>query len=140
MMKFKAIIVLFFPIILSSCLDSQVNSMKLDKAKSLLNERPDSSLAIIRSIDTLSLGSKATKAKYSLLHAIALDKNYIDTTDINVVLPAVNYYIRRGSAEERFKSYYYLGRIQYNAGNFNDAVISYSKAEDMNPLCSSIAF
>lgn len=117
-------------VLLFSCTNREIEK-KLSHVESCIQERPDSALVLLRSIDTLTLKGKALKAKYSLLHAMALDKNYIDTTNTNIVLPAVNYYQKHGSVEERFKAYYYLGRIQYNAGDYNTAAISFSKAEGL---------
>ena len=122
---------LFFMLLtftVSSCYNrSQI--AKLDTAGSLMGERPDSALVLIQSIDTSSLRSRAVKAKYSLLQAMALDKNYIDTTDVNVVMPAVDYYRMHGTSDERLKAYYYLGRIQENAGDYNSAAVTFSIGE-----------
>ena len=55
---------------------------------------------------------------------MALDKNYIDTTDSRIISPAIRYYGERGSTRERMLSWYYLGRIQHNSGD--DAASMYS--------------
>lgn len=102
---------LFFLILLTglaSCTGREV-MVRLSGIESYINERPDSALAAIRDIDTTALRGKAVKAKYSLLHAMALDKNYIDTADTRIVQPAVVYYSRHGSPEERLKAFMYLG-------------------------------
>ena len=44
-------------------------------------DRPDSALAIIESIDSIVLRTKGLQAHHALLHAMALDKNYIDVKD-----------------------------------------------------------
>lgn len=129
-MKIKGLVIFLVAACFFSCGENKY-AQRLDVVESVINERPDSALAIIKSIDTLSLKSNAIKARYSLLYAMALDKNYIDTTNVNVVLPAVNYYQKHGSEEERFKAFYYLGRIQYNAGDYNTAAVSFSKAESV---------
>ncbi len=103
---------------------------QLSDIESFIDSRPDSALAAIRQIDTAALRGRAVKAKYSLLHAIALDKNYIDTADTRVVQPAVDYYDRHGSPEERLKAYMYLGTEQYNAGRYNQAIVSFSQADE----------
>ena len=103
---------------------------KLCEVESFINDRPDSALSVIRSIDTLRIRTKAEKAKYSLLHAMALDKNYIDTTDTRIIGPAVEYYSRHGSPEEKVKAYYHMGRIEYNGGNYNIAIVSFYKADE----------
>lgn len=101
----------------------------LDDVKTYLQDRPDSSLATLRAIDTTRLSSHALRARYALLYAIALDKNWIDTSDVSVILPAVNYYDRHPSGNRRAKAWYYLGRIQENGGNLPEASISFLKAE-----------
>lgn len=130
--KIRLIIFLLLIFCFSSCFNRN-QDYNLDLAESVMAEHPDSALIIIKSIDTLSLRSSATMARYSLLHAIALDKNYIDTTDVNVVLPAVEYYRKHGTPDEILKSYYYLGRIQENSGDLNKAAISFSIAESVTP-------
>lgn len=129
-MKIKGLIIFFGALSIVSCGEKEY-AQRLDAVELALNGRPDSALAIIKSIDTLSLKTKAVKARYSLLHAIALDKNYIDTTNVNIVMPAVYYYQKHGTVEDLFKAYYYLGRIQYNAGDYNSAAVTFSKAESL---------
>lgn len=105
---------------------------RLSDVESYINERPDSALAALRAIDTLDLRTRAEKAKFSLLHAMALDKNYIDTADTRVVMPAVDYYSRHGSPEERLKAYMYLGTEQFNAGRYNEAIVSFNQADEFS--------
>lgn len=94
-----------------------------------IQERPDSALAVLQCIDCPHLGRKADAAKYSLLYTMALDKNYIDTTDLSVIDPAIDYYSKHGSADEKLKAYYYQGVIHRNAGRTNDAAVSLHIAE-----------
>ena len=115
-----------------SCGKTQM-SKSLSDIESYIDSRPDSALAAIRQIDTAALRGRAVKAKYSLLHAIALDKNYIDTADTRIVQPAVDWYDRHGSPEERLKAYMYLGTEQYNAGHYGQAAISLTKAMESVP-------
>lgn len=122
-------LILFMFFCSESCKNRR-NISTLDDAEFCIQDRPDSALAILRSIDTLSLRSSVIRAKYSLLLSIALDKNYIDTTNVNIVKPAVEYYRKHGTADEKLKAYYYLGRIQENAGDYNAAAVSFSIGEE----------
>ncbi|MBQ8060477.1 MAG: hypothetical protein IJ205_00830 [Bacteroidales bacterium] len=115
-----------------SCSSGKVMN-NLCNIESFINDRPDSALNALRQIDTLTLRTKAEKAKYSLLHAMALDKNYIDTADTRIILPAVEYYGRHGSPEDRLKSMMYLGVEQYNAGLYNQAIVSFYQASEYAP-------
>ena len=103
-------------------------SGQLSSIESYIDTRPDSALVAIRQIDTTALRRRSTKAKYSLLHAIALDKNYIDTADTRVVRPAVDWYSRHGNPEEKLKAWMYLGTEQYNCEQYNKAIISFYRA------------
>ncbi len=126
---FLYIIIAFALLPLPACGDRMVKE-ELDDIGSYIREKPDSALAAIRAIDTSTLTSRALRAQYSLLHAIALDKNWIDTTDVNVVLPAIAYYSRHGSTELKAKAYYYLGRIQQNAKDNESAIVSFTRANE----------
>lgn len=100
----------------------------LDDVETYIQERPDSALATLRAIDTTTLATRSLRAQYALLNATALDKNWIDTTDVSVVMPAVTYYDRHPSGLNRAKAWYYLGRIQENRGDYPSAHISFLKA------------
>ena len=108
----------------SSCRNNQTRAV-LDSVDSFIQERPDSALAVLRSIPQSRLSTKKLRAHYSLLHAIALDKNYIDTTDLAIILPASEYYSRKGSPTERMKAHYYHGGIYANRGEDDRAMYYY---------------
>lgn len=95
-----------------------------------IQTRPDSALAVLSQIDTLSLRYPKERAQFALLYSIALDKNYIDTTDIRVIRPAVEYYSKHGTAWQKMLTYYYEGRILYNAKRGAEAIISQMHALD----------
>lgn len=72
---------------------------------------PDSALTILEGIGKQKLGSKEEKARHALLMSMALDKNYIDTTSFDVLQPAIDYYLKKGDANEKLRTYYYHYRI-----------------------------
>ena len=74
-----------FSLILSSCA-SHRTAATLNDVETYIQDRPDSALSTIRAIDTTSLTTRSLRAHYALLHAMALDKNWIDTTDVEVVM------------------------------------------------------
>ena len=118
-------------LLLASCASRHFAAI-LNDVETYIQQRPDSALAAIRAIDTTTLTTRSLRAHYALLHAMALDKNWIDTTDVNVVMPAVEYYDRHGSADQKMKSYYYLGRIQENQHDYTAAILSFTVAEDVS--------
>ena len=127
MNKFVTLIISVF-VLFISCDNRQTKSL-LQDVETYIQERPDSALRVLRKVDTLTLNTKSLRARYSLLFAMALDKNYIDTMDVSVVMPAVNYYRRHGNPNERLKAYFYLGRIYLNDKRYDRAAVAYSLAE-----------
>ena len=116
---------------LSAC-TGRKTAAALDEIERCIQTRPDSALAALRALDTATLNTRPLRAYYALLYAMALDKNWIDTTDANVVMPAVAYYDRHPSENRRAMAWYYLGRIQENGGDVGSAFLSFLKAEGAN--------
>ena len=101
----------------------------LDDVETYINERPDSALAVLRRMDsTAVIRLSALRARAALLHSMALDKCYIDLQTDSILAPAVSYYERRGTPDEKLKTLYYLGRLQYNAGEYQEAIVTYTEA------------
>ena len=113
--------------LLVSCDNRQTKSL-LQDVETYIQERPDSAIRVLRKVDSLTLNTKALRARYSLLFAMALDKNYIDTTALSILEPTVAYYERLGSPQDKMLSCYYLGRIYANRKDYPNAVIFYSQA------------
>ena len=125
----KALLISTFCIaILSSCFNSPVRK-ELDTAESLLQIRPDSSLAIVESIDRDDLIIRQEKARYALLMSAALDKNYIDVSSDSLIRVAVDYYSIRKDQRRRMMAHYYQGVILNNAGDYTAAIVALEKAE-----------
>ena len=85
----------------------------MNSAENVMWTRPDSALAALKSIDTLSLKTKAQRARYSLLYTMALDRNHLTIQDLRVIKPAAIYYENHGSNDDKMKMYFYLGTAQY---------------------------
>lgn len=113
--------------ILPSCNNHGMDSL-MSAADDMMWTNPDSALVLLRTVDTTELRNRSQKARYSLLFSIALDRNYIDTTDPKNIRQAVDYYNYKGSADEKFLSLRYLARIQMNAGEYDKAIVTLSMA------------
>lgn len=135
-LPFLLLLVLLF---LTSCASRQT-AATLKDVETYIQEHPDSALAAIRAIDTTTLTTRCLRAHYALLNAMVLDKNWIDTTNVDVVMPAVEYYDRHPSGIRRAKAWYYLGRIQQNTGNYHDASIAFFKSERYAEHADDMAF
>lgn len=104
---------------------------EMDLAENLMEARPDSALAILSSVDSTRLSDDEAKARYALLMSMALDKNYIDTTNFNVLQPAIDYYFENGTPDEKLRTYYYQGVIFLNKGERDNALSSFEKGTQM---------
>lgn len=120
-------VILSISVLFASCDNRQTKSL-LQDVESYIQERPDSALRVLRKVDSLTLNTKSLRARYSVLFAMALDKNYIDTTALSILEPTVAYYEKSGSPEDKMLSYYYLGRIYSNRKDYPNAVIYYLQA------------
>lgn len=104
---------------------------EMDKAENLMDTKPDSALIVLENIPASSVKGKEAAARYALLKSIALDKNCIDTTTFDVLQPAIDYYVKNGTPDEQFRTYYYQGRIYQNQGDDDSAMQSFMNACDL---------
>ncbi|MBO4922779.1 MAG: hypothetical protein J5382_01485 [Bacteroidales bacterium] len=104
----------------------------LDDVESYISDRPDSALAVLRALPQDDVRGREQRARTALLHSIALDKCAIDLRTDSIIEPAVLFYSRHGAQNNRMKTAYYLGRIEENARNYNEAIVSYMKAETLS--------
>ena len=111
------IIVIILALCLVSCSHHSKHWETLAQVESYIEERPDSALTVLQGMDKGELSGMEEKAKHALLLSMAMDKNYIDRTDFDVLQPAIDYYEDNGSATDKLRTYYYQGRIYQNAGN-----------------------
>ena len=129
----RFITIIFLSIILQMAVccnrHSEADS-RMDKAESLMVSKPDSALMILDSITPEMLSGKKVKARYALLKSMALDKNYIDTTTFDVLQPAIDYFLKNGSADEKLRTYYYQGRIYQNRQNPDSAMQSFMRGRE----------
>lgn len=68
---------LFVLLFVLSCAPDTIYS-RLETIETIIEEYPDSALIMIREIPSNQITNKKSLAMYSLLHAMALDKNHID--------------------------------------------------------------
>lgn len=104
---------------------------EMDKAENLMDAKPDSALVVLENIPVSSVKGKEAAARYALLKSIALDKNCIDTTTFDVLQPAIDYYVKNGTPDEQFRTYYYQGRIYQNQRDDDSAMQSFMNACDL---------
>ncbi|MDE5652103.1 MAG: hypothetical protein K2I48_01385 [Muribaculaceae bacterium] len=120
------------------CIERQDIVRKLDVAESVMEERPDSALAILRGINLPQYVLPFDEARHALLTTIALDKNYIDTTTFDILQPALDWYADHGTPDQRFRTYYYQGVIYSNGNDLENALASYVRAHNIAGITDSI--
>ncbi len=143
-MIFKALFCLF-PMLLgclalffSSCSENDMIRHEMDLAENIMETKPDSALCILSGISSSSLPGKKESARYALLMSTALDKNFIDTTDFKVLQPAIDYFLKKGTPDERLRTYYYQGRILQNQGKKDVAMLSFISAIECEGISDSL--
>lgn len=103
----------------------------MDMAEDLMDTKPDSAIVILENIPIININNKKIAARYALLKSMALDKNYIDTTTFDVLQPAIDYYTKNGTPDEKLRTYYYQGRIYQNRGEDGSAMSSFMNGRDL---------
>ena len=122
-----------------SCSSKSTRTHDLDRAESIMETAPDSALDILKSINDNQFDGQKDKARYALLLSMALDKNYIDTTDFTVLQPAIDYFLKKGSPDERLRTLYYRGRIFQNQNKPDSAMQAFIMGlEDCNEISDSL--
>lgn len=129
-MKYRSIIFFTGLVLMASCTSYQTNR-QLKDIDSYIQDRPDSALSILENIDIDNLRSPKNKAYHALLHAMALDKNYINVTDDSLARAALNYFEKWGPKKYKARALYYLGLSKYYDNKFSDAIIFFTQSEDI---------
>ena len=124
----RLLTILFLALCLTACNRHSEHWKTITAMERIIEERPDSVLNVLQSIDTDKLVGDEEPAKHALLLSMALDKNYIDKTSFEVLQPAIDYYEDNGSATDKLRTFYYQGRIYHNRGKEAAAMESYVKA------------
>ena len=105
----------------------------MNEAEKLMFTQPDSAFYLLETINQDEINdNNESAARYALLKSIALDKNYIDTTEFDVLQPAIDYYLINGTPDEQLLTYYYQGRIFQNKGQDEEAMKSFIKALELS--------
>lgn len=107
----------------------QQTAILLDRVDALLDEHPDSALAMLEGVDSSALSSRSLRARYYLLKGIALDKSYVDDGSFLPEMDAsAEWFALHGSISERTLAYYYLADQQWDAGETAKASVNFSNA------------
>ena len=136
-MKRTFLFVLLSVLLFEGCTSNNVHKTLLD-VETYIMERPDSALNVLDSIDRSLLKNDRLRAHHALLHAMALDKNYIDVSDDSLANVALSYYSRKGPEKYEARALYYLGLSYYYTKDYNKAIIEFTEAERVAERCDSL--
>lgn len=140
MSKARHLGVLLLAVTLMSSCSSKELGRTLSAADDLMWTKPDSALAILRTVDTLKLRTRAHRARYSLLYTMALDRNHLGITNIGVIEPAARYYQNHGSKDDKMKMHFYLGVCLHDTGDLESAIQNYIQAKEYSSSSDNLMF
>lgn len=136
-MKRTLLFAFLFLVLSTGCSSWRVNETLKD-IESYIMERPDSAMVVLDSMDRSLLTTDRHKAHHALLHAMALDKNFIDVDDDSLASIAVGYFSRKGPEKYHARSLYYLGLSYYYAQDYKNAILKFTKAEKVAERSDSL--
>ncbi len=115
--------------LLLSCMRNPEADSLMDHAEAIIEEHPDSALALMQSLNGLKLSHRAQNARRALLLSLAMHKNYIDVTDDSLISIADNYYSASDDLRCRMLARFCHGIVQYNSARYAEAIVSALRAE-----------
>ena len=118
----------FVMLTMSACNRHSEHWEALSSVENFIEEQPDSALVVLQGIDASTLSSAEERAKHALLLSMALD---IDETDLSLISTAKENYEDSKDIRYKFLSHYYYGRVLCNRGDFPQAIIAYTEAENL---------
>ncbi len=116
--------------LLPSCFSSDWNA-RLDEIDAIVRERPGDAITQLAAIDKNAM-RRRDRAKYDLIYATALERSFSDTSDVNLILPALRYFEKHRSKDLLMRAYHCLGRFYQNGEDWQNAFLSYKKAEELS--------
>ena len=110
-------------VILAACVGGGKERAVLDLAQRIINERPDSALAILDSLEPSSQDfSRPTLRRWQLLRLMAQNKCFKPFHSDSLQQVLVKYYDRYGTSNERMIAHSLLGRALSDMGQTPDAI------------------
>lgn len=113
----------------------------LGQAEAVMEEHPDSALAILQAVDGADLSGEL-RARHALLLSQALDKNFIDIADDSIISVAYDYYGLQDEVCPRYRmmSFYYRGVVDFNKGDHSGALFNFFIADTLAARLQDFSF
>lgn len=120
--------------IATSCRDDGRAEGLLRTVDSLMEERPDSSLALLRRDSAVFARSgKDVRMAYTLSKTEAEDKCYIPHRSDSAILPVAEYFAEHGTPLQQVRSQYILGRVYCDLRLYGHALTAFDNALAVKP-------
>lgn len=103
----------------------------LASAEELMEERPDSALAVLCAIDSTAIDNAGRRALHGLLMTEARYKNFIDETDDSIIAASATYFGRKGDDRRLMRARFIQAKIQFNNSDYTHSIVSALKAEKL---------
>ena len=120
-----------FTILICSC--STHDDTRLTYIESVVESDPAEALSVLESIDPVSLKGARNQAEYSLLWTMAKSKVSSLPSGFTELQPAIDFFLKHGSATDKLRTLYYQGRIYAKNGEDELAMKCYAEALDYLP-------
>ncbi|MDH6304562.1 tetratricopeptide (TPR) repeat protein [Parabacteroides sp. PF5-5] len=124
----KLILPLFILCYIIACNDDKYIDSQLDKAEVLMEQQPDTALAILKRIEAPEKLSDKQYALWCLLYTQAQDKNYVKHESDSLIRIAVKHFENTNDKPRLMKAWYYNAVICYDLGDSPRAQDYYLKA------------
>ena len=115
--------------IVVACGESRHISDTHKQAEAVMQEHPDSALALLQTIKPDDITTDRGRAMHALLLSQAYDKNYIDLTVDSLITIAVDYFAPTNEHHYAMLAHYYHGRVLYNAKDYINATLAYERTK-----------
>lgn len=140
MTRLAASLLLVLTLLAGACSMSADIEQRLRAAESIIDERPDSALAILRGIDASTLSGEP-RARHALLLSKAYDKNYIDIADDSIIDIAFDYYSRFSAPDAyHIAAHYYKANVAFNASNYPSAIFHAIVADTLASISGDLHY
>lgn len=119
-----------FALALSGCTESET-ARSLDRAEAVMEEHPDSALAILGAIPSADVNSSADRALHALLLTQAQIKNGHIVDNDSLINIAVSHYSDSDDSPRLMKSLFYKAQVEYNRGDMAAAIVPAIRAREL---------
>lgn len=113
--------------LLWGCVAENPATKVLEEVETYIVERPYDALMVLQDLNPSMMEGKRVQAKYSLLISMAMESNALYPDNFSYLQPAMDFYLKKGNPDEKLRTFYLMGRICENTGDFQGAMESYVK-------------